>query len=285
MSLFTIIEEIQREAQNRYDTLLENDDGVVIEETVISIDSKITQGDICDLYRCDYKGLEAVLKIARSNTDNDLLKDEALVLRDLRASLKEGSTFLKYLPTLLHSGEHEDKSYNVLPYYGDLWVSLEYVLEKKAEGIDYRDMAWMYKRILAGIGVAHEKGLVHGSVTPAHVLIHKEHHGAVLLDWTYTRAIKATPKAYSRKYQSYYPPEVLDKQPMGAQTDIYMAAKIAQALLGKTDTPEEVQKFLKKSLDPVLRRRPDNAWTLHDEWDATLQQLVGPSKYRRFECD
>ena len=53
-------------------------------------------------------------------------------------------------------------------------------------GLDPRDAAWMWRRLLVAIGAAHRAGVIHGAVLPEHVLIHPAEHGLVLVDWCYS---------------------------------------------------------------------------------------------------
>ena len=39
------------------------------------------------------------------------------------------------------------------------------------DGVDPRDVAWMWRRLLVALGLAHRAGVVHGAVLPEHVLI------------------------------------------------------------------------------------------------------------------
>ena len=53
-------------------------------------------------------------------------------------------------------------------------------------GVDPRDAAWMWRRLLVALGFAHRAGVLHGAVLPEHVLIHPGEHGLVLVDWCYS---------------------------------------------------------------------------------------------------
>jgi hypothetical protein len=45
-------------------------------------------------------------------------------------------------------------------------------------GIDPRDAAWIWRRLLDAVGAAHRAGVIHGAVLPEHVMIHPAEHPA-----------------------------------------------------------------------------------------------------------
>ena len=91
--------------------------------------------------------------------------------------------------------------------------------------------------------------------------------------------------------RSYYPLEVLEKKPAHPTIDIYMATMVMVALLGgdvETGTipnkvPAELRNLLKTCLQSDMRRRPQNAWNLHDALDNVLKKLVDMKAFRVFE--
>lgn len=275
----------------------------------------LAEGDLCDLYHCTFdeaapaakvkaknrwerlmgdsepKQTEGVIKIARSVNDNDLVLNEGRVLAFLYPPDKTGTKFYRYLTRPYGSSKLESRNLNAMAFAKG-YLSFEDILKACPEGIDYRDLAWMLKRLLAAIGFAHYRGLVHGALLPPHVLVHPVKHGAKVIDWSYAvgAAGHKSIKAYSADWRAYYPPEVFAKQFPGPGTDLYMVAKCVVALLGGNvindelpDTvPGEIQAFLAKLLHDKPSMRPDNAWELHDEFDGILGKLVGKPIYRRF---
>jgi hypothetical protein len=147
----------------------------------------VASGDITELYAVD--GDAALLKLPRRPADNDLLEAEAAALRTLAA---EGDPkFRPYAPRLVESFTHEDadrarRTANIIARQRG-FVPLAEVHAAYPGGLDPRDVAWMWRRLLTGLGWAHRAGLVHGAVLPEHVLIHPAEHGLVLVDWCYPR--------------------------------------------------------------------------------------------------
>jgi serine/threonine protein kinase len=278
---------------------------------------KIAEGDLCDIYRCtfDDKGheVDAVFKVVQSGADNDLVEHEAKILNALYPAKQADEKFYRYLPRLLDTFQVRNapgdmfRRANVFPRLKE-YRSLAEVLAAFPGGLDYRDVVWVFKRMLEGMGFYHRQGFVHGAVVPPHVMVAPIGHGAKFIDWSYAVNTKDAepPKpagwAHLKKpgpgpgrvsaivsaYLDYYASEILNKEPVNAQTDIYMAAKCVVALLGgdvKTDkvpttVPAQFRGFISTCLTKTQARRPDDAWGLHDELDALLFKLVGKPVYR-----
>ena len=258
------------------------------------VDGLITRGDLADLYSCAYteKGVEHrdIFKVAQSPADNDLLENESKVLGAIYPMAQVSEKFYRYLPKLLDTfvlrgASRTNRRVNVL-VLADGYVSLAQIIAAHPKGLDFRDMAWMFKRVLAGLGFVHRKGYVHGALTPEHILVHPTGHGAKLVDWCYSVKTSEKLKVICKPYRDFYPAEVFAKRPTTPQTDLYMAAKCMVAVLGGPDSdsfaqaPVRVQAFLGSCLLAAQSKRPDDAWKLHEEFDQLLVRLVGKPKYR-----
>lgn len=322
-----------------------------------TLKTHVAEGDLTDVYFGSYANgggdNDVVVKITKHVRDNDLTTNEAAVLSTLfPADQPDGEpTFNLYIPRCVDSfvtrvgGEMRVNVFARLPK--DPNVSLDAVLRAYPKGVNFRDMVWMYKRMLVALGYAHTKGIIHGAVLPPHVLIHEESHGAKLIDWSYalnfaalvkpkapdpkTPATKHKPtnawekllegpeydpdpvrfmapqvavdpnamyvKAISVAYENFYAPEVLTKKTPTPATDLYMAAKVAVALLGGDVETNQIpdtsfedpakqrvpfQAFLSSSLLQDARKRPWDAWDLHESFDKLMLGLVGKPKYHPF---
>src|SRR5579885_1301123 len=253
----------------------------------------VAQGDIADLYACTYqdKGVEqrAIMKVVQSAADNDLLQNEAKILGAIYPIDQKEERFYRYLVKLhdsfLLKGKGTNRRVNVLQFVEGSYT-LEDVRKAYPGGLDYRDVVWMYKRMLAAIGYLHsKKGVIHGAMLPTHVMVHPENHGAKLVGWSYAidnwRGRINRIKALSSPWKHFYAPEVLSKQPPVPATDIYMASKCAMYMLGDTKIPNQIKAFLDSCLFSRPERRPDDAWKLHEEFDNLLERLVGKPRYRK----
>ncbi|MEO5874258.1 MAG: molecular chaperone DnaJ, partial [Streptosporangiaceae bacterium] len=168
-----------------------------------------TRGDLADLFPVSPG---ALLKLPRDKADNDLLAREAVALRQLP---KDGDVrYLPYVPKLIETFRVQDRQANVITRL-DGFVTLTQVRDARPGGVDPRDAAWMWRRLLVALGFAHRAGVLHGAVLPEHVLIHPGQHGLTLLDWCYSvpgcyahiDGSGRVPALVARR-SSWYPPEV-----------------------------------------------------------------------------
>lgn len=266
---------------------------VVVKGKQYRVKGRAYAGDICDLYACQHDGQDVLFKLAQSAAENDLVENEARVLAHLFPKDAKEEKFYRYLPRALDAFMLKGKTTRkvvVLPWFKE-HHSLEQVRAAFPHGLDFRDAVWMFKRTLAGLGFAHRQGVVHGSIIPPHVLIHPVEHGAKLVDWCNAVHGTGRVKSVSSRYRAFYAPEILAKLQPNAATDIFMAAKCFVHLVGGDvasgalpgAVPRELQAFMRSCLIDAPRRRPDDAWGLHEEFDDLLRRVVGKRAYRPLE--
>ncbi|TDC05219.1 molecular chaperone DnaJ [Actinomadura bangladeshensis] len=249
-------------------------------------------GDLAELYTARPEtGRGVLLKMPRDPRDGDLIEREAVALRQLP---KDGDgKFLPYVPRLVESFRHRDaatgtqRQVNVIAAL-DGFHSLAEVGRAHPGGVDPRDAAWMWRRLLVGLGFAHRAGVLHGAVLPDHVLIHPEEHGLVLVDWCYS-----VPGCYAHvdssgrvpamvdRYAGWYPPEVPGRRPASPATDIFMATRCMTELMGGK-APPAMRSFARGCTLSAQNRRPSDAWRLLAELDELLERLYGPRRFRPF---
>lgn len=250
-------------------------------------------GDLCDLYPATADQQAVLLKVVRSPHNNDLMQREAQVLQRLARTLA-GQAVRAHFPTLIEPIQLRDvagvqRQVNVLAYEND-YVTLAEIMRCYPTGIDAADAAWIFNRILAALGVIHQLDLVHGAVTPDHLLVRLHDHNGLLLDWCYSVPMGEPLKAMNLAYRADYPPEVPARQPATAATDLYMAACCMMRLLGGDPAtgavpdrvPKAIQRLLRSCLLPAPHRRANDAWELFDEFHTLLGQLYGPPRFRPF---
>ena len=250
-------------------------------------------GDLCDLYPATADQQLVLLKVVRSAHNNDLMQWEAQVLQRLARTLA-GQAVRAHFPTLIEPLQLRDvagvqRQVNVLAYEND-YVTLAEIMRCYPAGIDAADAAWIFNRILAALGVIHQLDLVHGAVTPDHVLVRLHDHNGLLVDWCYSVPMGEPLKAMNLAYRADYPPEVPARQPATAATDLYMAACCMVRLLGGDPAtgavpdrvPQAIQRLLRSCLLPAPHRRANDAWELFDEFHTRLGQLYGPPRFRPF---
>jgi serine/threonine protein kinase len=264
------------------------------------ISARLEPGDFCDIYLGRQGRKRVVLKVPRHPRNNDLCLNESNIMRWFREESEEkDKPAMRYVTRMTDTFEMRQggvvKRANAFEYH-EGYFSLAEVCQQYPEGLDVRDAAWMWNRLLSALLVTHQAGLVHGAVLPAHFLIcpagtdHPNCHDGVLIDWSY--AVKANGsaivKAISPKYRDFYPPELLTKKPADLRMDIYMAARCMIALLGGTmpgDLPKTVPREVVGLLKTCLlsqRHRPESTYELYKEFGVVLTQLYGKRKYRPF---
>lgn len=239
------------------------------------------RGDIANLYAAP----GGLLKLVRDPADNDLLRQEALALGRLQTKVEP--QFQAYFPRLLEAQRQTDprtgrqRRGNLI---GELcgFVSLRQIRSSRPDGVDPRDAAWMWRRLLVALGAASRAGLIHGAVLPDHVLIHPAEHGLVLIDWCYSGSAPGTRlPAVVGRYAAWYPAEVRSGVAAGPDLDIWLAARcLAELTAGRW--PAAMAAFARGCLLVSPRRRPQDAWALLAEFDDLLARLYGPRTFRPF---
>jgi hypothetical protein len=241
----------------------------------------VARGDIANLYETR-RGL---LKIARDPADNDLMRREAAALTRLHDQLP--ATLQAYFPQLVEAQRRQDPRTGVqrrANVVGRLagFCTLAEVRTAFPVGLDPRDAAWMWRRLLVAVGAAHRAGVIHGAVLPEHVMIHPGEHGLVLVDWCYScLAPDGQVRALVKRYVPWYPPEVVTDHTAGPDLDIWLATRCMTELVGSS-IPAPMALFARGCQLASPSRRPNDAWELLAELDELLGRLYGPRKFRPF---
>ena len=238
--------------------------------------------------------LDVLLKTPRSPADNDLMEREATAL--VRLARHGDPRFHAYVPTLVESfttttttttgttgtaGPDSVRRVNALRRL-DGFHPLTALAEARPEGLDARDAAWIWRRLLVALGYAHRAGVRHGAVHPEHVLVHPEYHGVVLVDWCYSVTGPPAPlPALVERHRHNYPPEVLAREPATEATDLHLATRCMADLMGD-QAPRELRAFIAGCTLPAEPRRPHDAWRLLAELDDLLDRRYGPRTFRPF---
>jgi hypothetical protein len=241
----------------------------------------VARGDVANLYGTR----QGLLKIARDSADNDLMRREAAALTRLRDQV--AAPLRAYFPELVEAQRRQDPRSGVqrrANVIGQLagFRSLAEVRAVFPRGVDPRDAAWMWRRLLVAVGAAHRAGLIHGAVLPEHVMIHPGQHGLVLVDWCYScPAPDGQVRALVKRYLSWYPPELRTGHAAGPDVDIWLATRCMTELIGSR-MPAPMAAFARGCLLASPRRRPQDAWRLLAELDELLERLYGPRTFRPF---
>lgn len=250
-------------------------------------------GDLSDLYPAAAGGERVLLKIVRDPRNNDLMQAEARALQRIGRALA-GQVVRAHFPALVEHFQVRDadgilRQVNVLGHEAD-FVSLTAIQRAFPGGIEAADAAWMFNRVLAALGLCHDQGLVHGCLTPDHILVRLSDHGGLLVDWCYSVEIGAVIQAVSPPHIAQAAPEISARRPATPATDLYMVGRCMVCLLGgsgpveslPTRVPRPIRNLLAACLLPSPHRRAGDAWQVMADFGDILQRLYGPPTFRPF---
>jgi hypothetical protein len=261
--------------------------------------TRLAVGSISSIYRCQTEKAPdriGIFKIARDHRGNHAIENEAASLRELCRPAQS-----PFLPVLVDSFSNAGtpgeppRFANVLAYdpqikSPDELYTLNEVAAAYPNGLDAKDVAWIWRRILNVLGLCHASGYAHGAVLPEHVLIEPKDHKLVLIDWCFARprsrwdqpaenvAIASMKKWYQWNYQP---------RPASPALDIALAAHCMVYLLNGGG--EAIQ--IPDTLDPALHRHFErcmnlpqqhapHAHQLLDQFDRLIEALWGSRHFR-----
>ena len=242
----------------------------------------LIEGSVANLYlsayREDDKTANAWLKMPRSPKDSDLLDREVKALKSL-----DSPDYRHFAPTLIETFRHKDAATNTIrrvnaiePLTG--FYSVAEIKEAYPQGLDPKDVAWMWRRLFVACGLAYDNGLVHGAITPENVMVHPAMHGVVLIDWCYSCRDDQTIPALVPGRRGMYPPSVFDKKPPTHAVDVAMAAQTMKWLMG-----DKLTRPFSAFARGCAVSSPPKPSELLGEFDELIDRLWGPRKYRAFE--
>jgi hypothetical protein len=267
-----------------------------------TVERLLARGDLCAVYAGSTALADGqsnvLLKVPIKPENNDLVANEARMLAHLRAC-KDFAKLRHFASQLIDTFSYYEepsgivRQVNVLAYTEGLY-SLKEVREVYTRGIDPRDMAWIWRRLLVALGFAHANAVIHGAVLPPHVLLHPAQHGVVLVGWSYAVPDAGTTgehiSAISSAYRDWYPAEVFAGGTPTSGLDISMAAKCMTDLLGgdpvqcvlPETVPWQIRNHLRGCTLAAPQIRPQDVHLVLDEFDALIERLWGPRTFREF---
>lgn len=264
---------------------------------------ELARGDSSVLYRARHDGEEgeperdAIVKVVRDARDNDLAAGEAATLVRLLGNVDTYDVLSPYLPVYIESFGVQSPAAPqprralafAAPHAGLL--SLAAIRARRPAGLPAQDGAWMLRRILVALGLVHANGIVHGALTPDHVLVEPSQRGIVIVDWKYAVEEGGIVAALPADWRAMVAPEIAAVRPATPATDIFMAMRcIAYVLGGEPATgalprgaSRHVAGFLRGASHPNPRRRPADALALKEELDELSDRLWGPRRFAPLE--
>ena len=200
------------------------------------------------------------------------------------------------------------------PYAETPYLAMEYIpgsdLRKliQNKSLQTTDVVAIMRQVLAGLGHAHAKGLIHRDVKPENILIHERAfrdgfaaEGVVkVTDFGLGRAAATTAGsiAYSQSMSTpeaqdiagtldYMAPEARSGATTDARADLYACGVLLYEMLtgerpAGTDLPSDLNPSVPKALDDAFRRsyaRLDKRFASADEFAAALGTAGGPPAF------
>ena len=258
-------------------------DTVKTKKHTYTLGNKVYSDDVFAHYEATYDaGHEnARLLIVKSPKDADLGNNHASALKKL-AEVHE--QFRDFFPDLIETFRYRQPGgtdhFAVSQKIPEGFVPFTRILEVYPKGIDARDLAWIFRRMLIAVGNAHDVGLIHGAPDLNAFYIKPDVHGIILSNWQYSvetgKALSAIPAAI----HDDYPQSVFDKKPVDYTLDIRLIAKTAARLFGP-DTPRQFTSFM----NGCMTTKTPEARYLLGEFEEMLERLYGPPAFHKFTLE
>ncbi len=166
---------------------------------------------------------------------------------------------------------------SVLAYHEEIagpdeLYSLEEVRAAYPNGIDPRDMAWMWRRILTVLSLVHCRRTAHGAVTPDHLLIEPREHKLLLIGWCGAAYFGTGSILIAQRWRGW------SNWDRGAApvTDLSSAAKTMLYLVKPEPEPA-----VKRHLERAAESSADAA-DLLEQFDKLIEALWGARQFRPF---
>ncbi len=240
------------------------------------------------MYANLYDAGNSIIKITRDQKENKFTENEATILGILDKNIKENGK--KYYANLQESFRvnYQTKllSANVFPDFKHLY-SLERIRKssKYKEGIGPISAAWMFNRILEGISYFHDAGIIHGGILPCNLYIDVKTHGIKIIEFSHSVKNGEKSKDFMPYYWDMHPPEALSEEIMSPTSDIYMAAKVMEYILGTPEDFPTINRFLTACTIHNPNRRVDCALEARSEFGDIAFKLFGKPKFVEFDVD
>lgn len=237
--------------------------------------------------------IPAYVRVPLSPSDNDLMEREAKAYAVMWATLKTtGPETQSYLAARLPMFDCSVKltepskavrQVNVFhqPPELDGWYNLTQIKAKHTAGLNLRQVAFIWNRMLEALTLTHTAGICHGNITEHHVWIHAATHKGQLIDWTCSGRTGEKP-AY--KGDGPTPPEWETERVLSYSSDLYMLAKLMLGLIRPTPGDlrihaRPVYDVLNQCLQPDPQRRINNVAALHTKLREALVSVFGPPAF------
>lgn len=255
----------------------------------------MAQGDLAMLYRGvgiqgPHEGQPVTVKVAMQREDNDFLMEEARIVRTLQGC--DGPQ-RKHLPILLDQFMAPSGQAGSIFAYLDGY-DLDTVRERYPSGLNAEHVAWVLARALSALGFAHQQGIIHANIEPAHLLLRPADHNVFLIDWTYSVvAPEKTGQGFRAHNPDFSPPEVMARKLPLPSSDLYSLGKTMVYLLGgdvrlgtiPPQVDERFARFVQFLTRDSPRQRAQDAWETAAQLQSLRTEVFGPSRFLPLDMD
>lgn len=257
------------------------------------IGTRFRQGEETTLYNgyLEFDGVvlgEVLLKVALTPENSAFMERESNALHLIR---KEEYRETAYVPFPLDRFDAGGRMGLVMRRIDGF--NLQEVRQEPLHraGVDPKHMVWMLSRALAGMGLAHQYGVIHGRISPRHIVIDPTTHLGMIVGWG---GAAIAPARSGQRLLNAIPifsaPEAGGTH-IGPWSDVYSLGKTFLWLLGgdpaTNSLPEQIEPPLATFLLNMVKedpyQRPDDCWQLLDVLDHLKVELWGEKKWRVFE--
>ncbi len=210
---------------------------------------------------------EVVVKVANSIENNMLIQNEIRILHQLY-SIKAPQR--KHIPVLLNHFDAGNKK--AIIYRKISGYNFREILQKYSQGIDQKHMVWMLDRLLSLMGYSHNQGIIHGHLSPSHIMIRPNNHNAFVLGWGNAMWHNELQGKIIESNSIFMAPELKNGGVIGPWSDIFSLGKLMIFILGGdievNELPEHIDPkivdFLLSMVHTDQVRRPSDAWDLYE---------------------
>lgn len=252
----------------------------------------VAHGDIATVYAARVRNAgvtDVVVKIVDERQDNDLAQAEVDVLAELTRDPGEAPTPVAHLPVVRDRFKTGDGRLGTVfeRCDGIDLIELRRRLAARGEpGLAPRHLIWLMRRVLAVLGWAHGRGIVHGNLDPAHLIVRPRDHMLWLVDWSWAIVNPArTGQGFKARNEIYSPPEVAERKPPIPASDLYALGKCVifaaggdpatKTLPARDDLDERLARFIKWLVSESPRGRPQDALQLYLQVERLRDQIWG----------
>ena len=261
------------------------------------VTSALAAGDIATVYEgyaasSDGPEGKIVAKVATDSADNHLIQNEARVLRLFQS---DPGLQYKHLPILLDQFKtSDDRLGNILRRLDGYDLCAVRENPRWKNGVPPKHMVWMFSRLLSALGYAHNKGVIHGNIEPANIMLRPCDHNAWLIDWSFAALSPSqTGDKFKVENPDFSPPEVTRQRLPLTSSDLYSLGKCMVYILGGNPSTGEIplttEEPLKRFIQFFIRESPlqraRDAWEMYGELRKLIVELWGPRTFLEFPMD